>query len=169
MSPLVREALLHGAALSAGMTAIILVSLLHDCEVWLNDYPPDVRAAYGKPKPARARRRGQLWSLVALALLVGVHASLFGRLAAAEGHLSFGSAFLAAYVCFSVFNLVDLVVIDLGVMLGLRPRWAILPGTDPALVGYRDPWFHVRAFALGAVGGLVLAALAAALGWLALA
>lgn len=168
MSPLIREALLHGAALSAGMTAIILVSIRHDCEVWLGDYPPDVRAAYGKPKPARAVRRGRVWSLVTLALLVAVHASLFVRLAAAEGGLSFGPAFLAAYLCFSVFNLVDLVVIDLGVMLGLRPTWAILPGTDPSLKGYRDAWFHVRAFLIGCVGGLVLAALAAALGVLAL-
>lgn len=163
-----REALLHGAALSAAMTAVILASVRHDCEAWLNDYPPDVRRAFGRPKSARAVARGRAWGLVGLAAIVLVYASLFSRLAAHDGHLSFWTAFASAYVCFSVFNLVDLLVIDLGVMLGLRPRWAVLPGTDPDLPGYRDPWFHVRAFALGALGGLPFAATAAAIGWLAL-
>lgn len=163
-----REALLHGAALAALMTAVILVSVRHDCEAWLNDYPPDVRRAFGRPMSARARARGRAWGLVGLAVLVAVHASLFHRLAAASPPLSFTTAFCAAYVCFMVFNAVDLLVIDLGVMLGLRPRWAVLPGTDPDLPGYRDAWFHVRAFAIGSVGGVLFAALAAALGWLAL-
>lgn len=157
--------LLHGAALAAGMTVIILVSLRHDPEVWLSDYPPAIRAAYGREKSPRARARGLGWSLAALVLLVAVHASLFGRLAAA-GDMSFDSAFIAAYVCFSVFNLVDLLVIDLAIMIGLRPRWAILPGTDPDHPAYRDVRFHVRNFAIGCAMGVPFAAVAAAIGWL---
>ena len=56
--------------------------------------------------------------------IVAVHASLFSRLAALASPLSFKTAWAAAYVCFMTFNLVDLVVIDLGVIPGLRPRWA---------------------------------------------
>lgn len=163
-----REALLHGAALAAAMTAVILASVRHDCEAWLNDYPPALRRAYGKPKPARAAARGRAWGLVALAALVAVHASLFHRLARHDSPLSFWTAWPAAYVCFETFNVVDLLVIDLGVMLGLRPRWAVLPGTDPEHPAYRDPWHHVRAFAIGAAGGIPFSAIAAALGWLAL-
>jgi hypothetical protein len=163
-----REALLHGAALSAAMTAVILASVRHDCEAWLNDYPPAIRRAFGRDKSPRARAHGRAWALVALAVLIAVHASLFHRLAALESPLSFQTAWAAAYVCFMTFNLVDLVVIDLGVMLGLRPRWAVLPGTDPGHPAYRDPWHHVRAFAIGSVGGVAFAAIAAAIGWLAL-
>ncbi|PCC73309.1 hypothetical protein SAMN02745121_02963 [Nannocystis exedens] len=162
MDVVLREALIHGAWLSVGMTALILVSLRHDPEAWLNDYPPDIRAAHG-PMSARARRHGRRWAIVCLVLLVAVFARLFARLAAHGVEMSFGTCFLAAYVTFSVFNLVDLVVIDLGIMLGLRPRWAVLPGTDPASPGYSDPWFHVRGFFVGCVLGAGVAALAAGL------
>lgn len=53
---LLRHALLWGLALSAWLT-VAFVSLSANPEMWLHDYPPDIRAGHGPMSPAANRQR----------------------------------------------------------------------------------------------------------------
>jgi len=57
---------------------------------------------------------------------------------------------------FQVWNLLDLVLLDFFLLMTLKPKFIILPGTE-GMVGYRDDWFHVRKFLHGFVLMFVLA------------
>jgi hypothetical protein len=162
MSPWLQEALLHGALLCAYMSIIVFGSLRHNPRIWLQDYPPEVRAQAG-PMDERTRRQKAAWGV---AMLVGL-LLIFGRLvsrvqAHAGGEAPFALIAQAAYVCFQVFNLFDAVVIDLGLLL-LRPRWALIPGVD--LKALEDWRWHVRNYLVGVALGIPVSLLVAGVAW----
>lgn len=161
MSDLLLHALRSGLALSLYLgVAFVALSLL-DPEMWLGDYPPDIREAWGPMSPAARRRKWLLGVPVfALALALVVLAT---RQIAAVPPPSFGAVWLHTFVMLSVFNLVDLLVIDWLLFVRIRPAFVVLPGTE-GMAGYDDYAFHARAFAIGTVGiavfGVIVAALA---------
>jgi len=161
VSPLLLHALAWGLALSAYMTAVIFVLARIDLTMWLNDYPPDVRERFG-PMSAESRRRGYLLGLPAMA--AGLAIAVIGTLRAGGGEepLGFGASFLHMFVVMTVFNLVDLIVLDWLVFVRIRPRFLVLPGTEDC-VGYDDDAFHFVAFLKGTVLITVLSALVAAI------
>jgi hypothetical protein len=77
--------------------------------------------------------------------------------------LGFAAAAVAGAVMFATMSLFDLVVLDWIVLVGLRPRLMVLPGTE-GMPEYRDLGFHAVATLKGsplvvvvglAVGGVV--------------
>ncbi len=76
-----------------------------------------------------------------------------------SGMRDFWSAFLYGFGLFSVVNLWDLIVLD-WVWFCHSKRFRI-PGTEDMVKEYRDPWFHLKAFFLGCMIGLVVSLLAA--------
>ncbi len=158
---LVPTALLHGAALCAGMTGIIVGSLRQDPMIWARSSPPDVQAFVGPPSPATSRRK-RAWSVVMLIVLVAVFGSLARGILSAGG--STWDVAVAAWISFQVFNLYDAVVIDLGLVI-FKPRWAMVPGAAD-LPGLRDPRWHLGNYLKGLVGGFVFAGLVAGSAWL---
>jgi hypothetical protein len=163
---LIQHSLLYGAILSGVMFAIILGSLAYNPELWLNDFPPDIRAKYGPASEKTKRQKKWVAPLFLMALLGIMVASLIQVPRLSGGQMRFLPAFVHLYIVFLVFNLVDLLVIDWLIGIVLRPRFTILPGTE-GMAGYRDYAYHLRAFGTGMVGGLVaslvLAAVAASI------
>ena len=153
---MIAQALLHGAALSAFMTAIIFGSLWHDPRIWTRSLPKDAQALAG-PVPPETQRRKRLWSLP---MVLGL-AAVFAHLAHAVGSGGFVVTATAAFIAFEVFNLYDAVVLDLGLVL-VRPRFALIPGTENAK-GFRDPRWHLGNYVRGVVLGVPFALLIAAL------
>jgi len=67
--------------------------------------------------------------------------------AGSAGEIPFLTAFVHVFVMLSVFNLVDLLLLDWP-LVAIVPAFMILPGTE-GLAGYKDYWFHFRGFLIG--------------------
>ncbi len=151
---LIQHSLVFGAILSGVMFAIISGTMAYNPELWVHDFPPDIRAKYG-PVSERTKRQKKWISLPFMLILFGILvASLVEVPRLSGGGLRFLPAFVHIYIVFMTFNLFDLLVIDWLIGILLQPRMMILPGTE-GLAGYRDYAFHLRGFLKGTVGGLV--------------
>jgi hypothetical protein len=69
----IRESLAIGAVLSAVLTILIVVSLMLNKEMWLQDYPPDVRAKWG-PISEKAKRQRFVFAICIFGVLIGAMA-----------------------------------------------------------------------------------------------
>lgn len=157
--PIVSHALVWGLVLSAALFAMTLLLLRWNPEIMLKDYPPDIRAKHG-PMSERSKRQRWPVAIVFLVVLVAIVAASFRRLPAlAGGEPSFAAAFVHAATMFSLFNLLDWLVLDWP-LVALQPRFVVLPGTE-GMAGYRDYRFHFRGFLIGIPLVLVGAALTA--------
>jgi hypothetical protein len=157
--PIVRHALAYGGVLS-GISCVLLLGILWiNPEVLLKDYPPDIQAKHG-PISERSKRQRLLVAVFFGAVVFGVVAASFVQVRAdSGGHIPFLTAFVHLSVMFSLFNLVDLLILDWP-LVAMRPSFIVLPGTD-GLAGYKDYGFHFRGFLIGAVLVLVTSVLLA--------
>jgi hypothetical protein len=154
------HALLWGSALSAWLTVAFVSLSAINPEMWLHDYPPDIRAKHGPMSPAANRQRWLLGAPV-MAVALGIVIVATVRLVDGRpGTVGFGPVFLHTCVVLMVFNVVDLLVIDWLLFVRLRPRFVILPGTE-GLAGYDDYAFHWTAFLKGSAGIVVVSVIAA--------
>lgn len=159
--PIIRD----GAVLSALATLVILLSLRANPRIWLNDFPPDLRAAV-PPKTDVEKRQSLWWGLPLFAVLFGGPVVSCLRLEhQLQGTASFGALFMHAYAVALVFNLVDLLVIDWLVVCAWTPRWLVIPGTE-GMAGYSNYRHHFRGFLIGCIASAVVALPAAALAYL---
>jgi len=158
--PLLNNALLYGAALSLVLGAIMAVSLALAPDMWVGDYPPDIRAKYGPMSPRGARLRPFIAIPFFLAILV-IPVLALSSLASRVGYVPFTPALASSFIVFLTFNLFDLLIADWLLFCTLRPSRIVLPGTE-GLAGYRDYRFHFIGFLKGLgfclAGGLVVAA-----------
>lgn len=155
---------LWGLIFGAVFCAATLIIGRINAAMLLNDYPPDVRAAFG-PMSATLRRQAQIASLpllIALLLVIVLALAQFRRL---TGELEWLPTFIVLVVIFQVWNLVDLFILDWFLLMTLRPRFMILPGTE-GLAGYRDFAFHFRKFLNGIFFTLLLAGVSTAIAML---
>jgi hypothetical protein len=146
----IAKVLTDGFILSALSTLLILVSIRISPRLWLQDYPKDIQALV-PPKTAQEQRQGLIFGIPFLLLLIGF--PLFSTYSVAQqvmGEISFFVLFLHAFGVAFVFNLVDLLIIDLLVFCMITPRFIIIPGSEGA-AGYKDYMFHFRGFLIGTV------------------
>lgn len=161
--PIIRLALLHGVVLAAVLFPLVLALLRFNPEIMLKDYPPDIQAKHG-PMSERTRRQRIPVGIFFVAVLLAIVAfSLLQFRERVGGDVGFLAAFIHLFTMFSVFNVLDWLVLDWG-MVFLQPRFVVLPGTE-GMAGYRSYWFHFRGFLIGVpitlLGSLILAAVAA--------
>ena len=81
-------------------------------------------------------------------LLGSVAWSFLGVRTNAGNDIPFVTAFVHLFVMFTVFNLLDWLVLDWLIVVAIRPSFIILPGTE-GMAGYRDYGFHFRGFLIG--------------------
>lgn len=145
----IQQIVVDGLLVSALLSAIIFASLLINPRIWLQDYPAPIREKAAPLNAAEKRMRAAIM-LVFLATLVGpLYLSAAGLATRSEGDVSFAAAFVHVFLVFSMFNLVDAVVIDYLVLGLLRPRFALIPevaGHEHLLL---DPRIHVGNFLKG--------------------
>jgi hypothetical protein len=162
--PVIRHALIYGAVLSTVLAVLLLGLLWMNPEILLNDYPPDIRKRYGPMSERSKRQRIPVAIVTGFVALVIVIASFSTVLANGGGKIPFLTAFVHLFVMFSVFNTVDLLLLDWP-LVAIGPRFIVLPGTEGS-AGYKDYWFHFRGFLVGTVlilvaSGLMATAIAA--------
>lgn len=144
-----------GLGLSTVMAVLIIISLLINREMWLQDYPPDVKKAWG-PMSDIARRQRAVFALIFFGAIIGVMVFAVVRLADVLGAPpSFLAVFACAAIIFAIFNVVDAIVIDWLILMVLWPGLAILPGTE-GLPGYRDMRLWTANFAKGFVAAILV-------------
>lgn len=156
--PIVSHALLYGVILSAVLFTLMLVVSRINPEILLKSYPPDIQAKYG-PMSERSMRQRAMVGTIFIALMFGIVILSF-RGIGANGDVPFVTAFIHLFVMFSVFNLLDWLVLDWLIGVAICPSFIILPGTE-GLAGYSDYGFHFRGFLIGIVISLVMSLLIA--------
>lgn len=122
----------------------------------LNEYPPDIRARHG-PMSARSRRQANLATMPLVLILGAITVAALGQLRQASGALTLVETFVVTLLIFQTWNLIDLVILDWLILLTLRPRFMLLPGTA-GLAGYHDYQYHLRKFGNGLVLTLLVSA-----------
>ena len=150
---LLQHGLLYGAILSVLMSIAFIGTAYLNPEIWLSDYPPDIREKYG-PMSERAIRQRKLMGIPVFLVLLGTMVFSIFRFTQLSGELTFFAAFILTFVMLMVFNLVDLLVLDWLIFVTIQPRIIVLPGTE-GMEGYRDYGFHFRAFLKGVAGSLI--------------
>ena len=162
---LLQHGVLYGAILSVLMVLAFVGAAYLNPEIWLPDYPPDIRERFGLMSE-RARRQRRLVGIPVFLLLSGVLVLSSVRLAQIGSESVFLSVFFGTFVVLLEFNAVDLLILDWLIFVTLRPRVVVLPGTEGA-EGYGDYGFHFRAFLKGLagplIGSLIVAGLATAI------
>jgi hypothetical protein len=163
---LIPNALFFGLILSVLMSLIVLALAIVNPEIMLRDYPPDVQAKYG-PMSDRAKRLRLPVGIIILAIIIGLVAvSLHPVLASVDGPGRFVVVFIHLLVMFTSFNVFDWLVLDWLIVVTIRPKFIVLPGTED-MAGYSDYGFHFRGFLVGIpitlLSSLVLAGLVAIL------
>ncbi len=160
---LLLNALVYGVLLSLLLAAVIGLSFAVAPDMWVGDYPPDIRQAYG-PVSGKGRRFRPLFGLLFFGTAIAVVALSFAALRdAAPAELTFADLFLTGFIVLMVFNAFDLLIVDWLVFVNIQPQPIILPGTE-GMAGYKDYAFHFRGFVVGivisAIGAAVMSAIA---------
>jgi hypothetical protein len=155
------HSLIYGLILSVGLIALTALSFAWKPALWVDKYPPDVRARFG-PMDERLKRQKWLVALPIFGVMAAVLVAAVRALPAAGLTPTFLTVTACAFLVALVFNVVDLVVLDWLYFIVWQPRWLILPGTE-GLAGYRDLGYHVRGFFKGLVFCGVAALLAGTL------
>jgi hypothetical protein len=165
---IVQESVVIGLILSAVLSVMVIGSLMINKEMWLGDYPPDVKAKWGSMSEKAKRLRN--WFVIPFfgTLIAGAVITV-NRLGGASGATpSFLAIFASIAIEFVVFNLVDAVIIDWLILMVLWPGLAYLPGTE-GMAGYRDMrlWTVnlLKGFALAPLMGLLAAGIASLVFW----
>ena len=162
------DALLYGLVLSVVLTILTVISGAIALDMFVDDYPPEIRQKYGPMSPRAARLRPFVAALLFLTILGIPIVGLFG-LQTQFLTVSFLSALVFASIVILVFNVFDLLILDWLFFCTIQPRSMVLPGTE-GMAGYRDYRFHFLGFLKGlrfnAIIGLLIAVLWTSIQWL---
>jgi len=150
------HALFYGLVLSVLASGWVVIVLRINPRVFLRHYPKAIREA-APPLSRSERGLTAILGLPLFALLIGV--PLWSGFNLTNGHAAGQAAlFLDAFIIGMVFNVVDLVILDV-LWLGMfPPRWAMIPGTEhvPYVPEYAK---HVGGFIVGTVVAALIATL----------
>jgi hypothetical protein len=169
MGIMLSNALVFGIILSLVLAVIMGASMVIAPDMWVNDYPPDIKAKYGEMSEKAKRLRPYIAIPFFLALVI-IPLLALARLRSLTGEaVGFFPAYITSFTILFVFNLFDLLVADWLLFVTIQPRRIVLSGTE-GMAGYRDYRFHFIGFLKGlvfcAVGALVLSGVWLGLQWL---
>jgi len=152
--------ILDGVILSV-IASIFLIAVGHfNPRLFLDDYPEDIQKE-APQKTEKEKRQSILVKIPFWLLLVAVPLiSTLTLKRQSEGGVSFLHLFLNAFGVVFIFNLVDLLLLDWVMVCSITPRFMVIPGTE-GNVGYKDYFFHVRAFIVGTLLSIVAGAVIA--------
>lgn len=146
---LLTQNLLYGTIYSLIVAVALLLMGWINPEMWLEDYPPDIKARFG-PMSAKTKRQRLIYGLPFLAFMIGF--PIFAVFQFAQmAELTYWHVFGSLLFMYTFFNLTDLFVLDWLIFNTIQPRFIILPGTE-GMAGYKDYGFHFRGSIKGQIG-----------------
>lgn len=137
--------LLDGGLLAIVGGIYILAVVAFNPRLILNegDLPPDILAAV----PPKTEKEKRLAFILGTPFLIGIIAvplvSTLQFRQQAGGDVAFLSLFLHPFFVLMIFNLFDLLVLDLLLLCTITPRFMVVPGTE-GFAGYKDYSFHIK-------------------------
>lgn len=140
----VRRIVIDGALLGAAFSFLVIGSLWIDARLWLQDYPPDIRAAVGEDVVAPLALTAAVGLFFLVILLGGLIMSNRRLWMEAPALYGWKTAFTHTLILFWLVNVVDVLLIDWLFLVTLRPDFVVFPGTE-GMAGYGDYLFHARA------------------------
>jgi hypothetical protein len=156
-SLLIQHGLIYGLILSVLFTVVLLGAVFVNVEIMQNDYPPEVKKAYGAERNPKTRFQRRIFSLLFLFILFGVLCYSMADLKRSTSmDFNFLTLFILVFVEVFIFNLWDLLIIDWLIFNTLQPKFIFLPGTEK-MAGYKDYYFHFKGFLTGIGFSLVSA------------
>ncbi len=162
--------LIYGLGLSLILTILMVIGGSIALDMFVDDYPSEIKHKYGPMSPRAARLRPYFATLLFGTVFVVPLIGLF-RLGANLETINFLPAFIFSYIALLVFNLFDLIILDWLFFCTIQPRAMVLPGTE-GMAAYRDYRFHFIGFLKGlvftAVGSLIIAGFWTVTQWLSL-
>jgi hypothetical protein len=141
------DALIYGLVLSVVLTILTVISGAIALDMFVDDYPPDIKQRYGPMSPRAARLRPFIAALLFITVLLVPIIGLF-VLQAKVPSVPFLPAFVFSGIVVLVFNVFDLIILDWLFFCTIQPRSMVLPGTE-GMAGYRDYRFHFIGFLKG--------------------
>ena len=146
-------------------SAILLGVVLYNPRLFLNkgDLPADILAAV-PPKTAAEKRLSLIVGIPFIIVLIAIPFISTMQFQQQGGSVSFLWLFLHAFVLLMIFNLFDLLVLDLLLFCTITPKFLIVPGTE-GLAGYKDYGFHLRQHAKSIPMMALMALVIAAVVW----
>ena len=130
-------------AFNFSLAALILGSLRWNPAIWINDYPPDIKAAHGPLTPPAKR---QATFIAFPFFVIGIGLPLWSALRLKrrnQGQLSFFAVFTHIFSFIVSAWFLDLTVLDWLLFVTITPDFVIIPGTE-GMAGYDDYAFHLR-------------------------
>jgi hypothetical protein len=156
-SAIIQHGFLYGLLLSILFTLVLLGAVRVNVEIMQNDYPPDIKKAYGPEKNPKTRGQRRIFSLLFLLVLFGVLCYSIADMGYATSvRLTFLPLFLLVFIEVFTFNLWDLLVVDWLIFTTVQPKFIFLPGTE-GMAGYKDYFFHFKGFLTGIAFSLLSA------------
>lgn len=131
------------ALFNLALGTFIVGTAYYNAEIWINDYPPDIKEKFGPPSK-QAKQKAVILAVPFFLIMVGglVWSNL--RLKRANGgHLSVSTAFLNGFALIFSGWFLDLTILDWLVFVRHTPKFMVLPGTE-GMAGYDDYTFHLK-------------------------
>ncbi len=122
---LLRYGLTYGLMMSIGLGVVITLSQVLNAEIWLEDYPPDIREKFGSMRQQAKRQKGIVSIFFLLAALGPIIALVIRLNTIANGTPTFGMIFWSVLIAMMIFNLFDLLVLDWLIFAGITPQFII--------------------------------------------
>jgi len=141
---------IYGLILSAALSAIIAGTLYANPRLLLRSYPAGIKRAAGAQTDAE-KKKTRIIGFIFLLILIGIPAVSTWLLERSQGgDIDFLTAFLNAFGILTVFNAVDLLLIDWLLFCTVTPRFLVIKGTE-GMAEYKDYLFHLKGFVSGTV------------------
>ena len=127
----------------AALAVLILGPLYYNAEMWLNDYPPDIKEKFG-PMSHRAKKQGVIVAVPFFFFMIGGILWSNRRLKQANnGRITRQTAFINTFALIFSAWFFDLTILDWLMFVKRTPDFVVLPGTE-GMAGYGDYGFHLR-------------------------
>jgi hypothetical protein len=150
-SELVQHSLVYGVILTVVMSITCFTLMVLNPEVWVGDYPPDIKEKFG-PMSAQAQKLKKVAGILVLLLIFGIVGGAMVHWAGRHAEpMTFMEAFLSSFLILTLFNVVDWLILDWLFFVTIQPRLIVLPGTE-GMAGYKDYAFHFYGFLKGVIG-----------------
>ncbi|MBC8099272.1 MAG: hypothetical protein H7Y11_07495 [Armatimonadetes bacterium] len=122
--------IVDGVILSIGLSIIVLGSMRFNPRLWLRDYPPEVQAVVAPVTPIEKRQQQIVMVLFMAVSAAVLFVSLSSLHAANNGNPAFLALFLNLYGVLIIFNITDAVILDYLILMRMKPRFAVIPGSE---------------------------------------
>lgn len=159
MNTILLDSLLYSGILGA----LIIGSLFWNVRLWIQDFPPELRATQAPLTPPEKRDR-TVFVVIFMVAFFGLPLWLFSRFEQAQPGITFVTAYGYFFALLLAFNLFDAVVIDWLVVVVWKPTRLHVPGMDGLEHVLANPRMHLTNFAKGMVFTTVGAAILAGIG-----